>query len=400
MLAALFPNVLPEPSSRLLVPRPKLRRGEYDPLQLPSITAALKKLKDAGGSADKPRNRVQSKLEDTDIFNPTASGLQGAAGSQPGSNPLNDALGAAGPPSGARPPGRGQSGAAGTGGDVTEDAWLFRFIDVTVEPGHRYKYRIQLKVANPNYKRNVKELAIPLYAEDEELVSPWFELPQTIDVPRDEYVYAASRDERNRRVTEKLVQVDSPDVTFLQVQRWTDFVRPNGIDRVQPIGDWVVADLRCLRGQVVSELAKVRLPLWSMTAGTFLFRDPPQRNVGGMFSPRRFDPLWEMDITPMPQMMLVDFEGGSGTYNVGRRQVIDQASLDVLLLTDDGRLLVRRSQLDLANPERQKREENWKRWLDQVLQDTIQFKNQGTIGAPPGGAPGGGQPPGGGGPIG
>lgn len=389
-VAALYPRVLPEQGTRLLMPRPKLRRGQYENANLPSIEAALKTLKELGAGTDKPKNRVQSKLDETDIFNTTGLTPDGGANTPadrmnpagnrgPGRPPLPNAVAAAAPP------------------DAVEDAWLMRFIDVSIEPGHQYRYRVALKVANPNYRKNVKELAIPKYADDEELRSAWFELPNRVIVPRDEYIYAASSDRPGKRVTDKLVQ-DPPDATYLQMQRWADFVRPEKMDRIQPIGDWLIADLRCFRGQLISENIKLKLPLWNMVAAAFLFRDPPRVVTGGIFGGKgRLDPVWGVDFTPLPQMLLVDFEGGTGTHNVGRRQVIDQASVDVLLMTDDGKLILKRSQSDMADQERQKREEGWKRWLDQVLTDTVQFKLGGATGTPPGGP---GAPAAGGGPNG
>src|SRR5262245_11637078 len=44
-LAPFFPQLIPEMSTRLVLPRPKLKRGEYDPLELPPVDAALKALK-------------------------------------------------------------------------------------------------------------------------------------------------------------------------------------------------------------------------------------------------------------------------------------------------------------------------------------------------------------------
>jgi hypothetical protein len=53
-------------------------------------------------------------------------------------------------------PGGGVSGYAGGGARVTElprgvDYWLLRFFDFTVEPGKKYKYKVQLVLADPNY---------------------------------------------------------------------------------------------------------------------------------------------------------------------------------------------------------------------------------------------------------
>jgi hypothetical protein len=199
-----------------------------------------------------------------------------------------------------------------------------------------------------------------------------------------------------------LVQ-ENPDITFLQLQRWADFVRPIGISRPEPIGDWLVADLRVHRGQFIGETTKIKLPIWSMVAGTFLFRDPQNaRPAMSMFAPRqRSDGQWPVDFTPLPQAILVDFEGGSGTYLANRKQIIDQAEVDMLILADDGKLFVRRSQVDLNDPERKKREETWRKWLELVQADTDKFRNDAAQNQNPSGAPAGptgpGRPGGGGG---
>jgi hypothetical protein len=86
-----------------------------------------------------------------------------------------------------------------------------------------------------------------------------------------------------------------------------------------------------------------------------------------------------------------------------RKQIIDQAEVDMLILADDGKLFVRRSQVDLNDPERKKREETWRKWLDIVQADTDKFRNdaaqQNPAGGPAGpagpGRPGGGGNPGG-----
>jgi len=391
-LAPFFDRLIPEPSTELVVPRPKLKRGEYEPLDLPPVDAALKVLKDLGGNAQPLKNDIRRRMDETNIFNPGGSDSNLPGKGAPGAGgPLNDAI-----PGAMRPPGKGGIPAAAAGGDpqVPEDCWIMRFIDVTVEPGYVYKYRVQLKAANPNFKKNVKELAMPKFADEEELTSGWFELPNPVPVPHDEFVFAASKDEQNRRVTERNKQVEGDDVTYLQVQRWAEYARPIGLPRPEPIGDWLVADIKAHRGQMVGETTKIKLPLWSMVAGTFLYRDPPRTGGGSIFGPvrQRADGMWPVDFTPLPPVLLVDFEGGSGTYVANRKQVNDQAEVDVLLMTDEGKLIVRRSQADLANPERQKREEAWRKWIAQVQEDTNKTRNTGPGNLPAGGLPG--SPPG------
>jgi hypothetical protein len=49
------------------------------------------------------------------------------------------------------------------------DYCLLRVIDVTVQPGKVYQYRLRVRMANPNYGR--KDVAAPELARDRELCS-------------------------------------------------------------------------------------------------------------------------------------------------------------------------------------------------------------------------------------
>ena len=141
-------------------------------------------------------------------------------------------------------------------------------------------------------------------------------------------------------------------------------------------------------------LASLTLPVWFETYGMFLFRENPRRKpasssmfVGGQ---RRAEPVWAVDLAPTPPVLLVDFEGGDGSY-VGpqKRSVTDKAGVEMLFLTSDGKLRVARSGRDLKDPDREKREQGWQEWLRKVDQDTLQSKNRAPGENP--GAPGGGR---------
>ena len=89
---------------------------------------------------------------------------------------------------------------------------MMRFIDVTSSPATAYRYRVALKAKNPNYRKPAKDLAIPRIAEKELLQSDWFEMPvrvarrtpqpqspPVVQVPPEEYLYAAAKDDRKNR---------------------------------------------------------------------------------------------------------------------------------------------------------------------------------------------------------
>ena len=75
---------------------------------------------------------------------------------------------------------------------VPADAWIFRFIDTTIEAGYQYRYRVKFKMHNPNLGRNPRELATSDLAQHEELESNWFVIKDLVRSPQDEFLYAAA----------------------------------------------------------------------------------------------------------------------------------------------------------------------------------------------------------------
>ncbi|HEY1377368.1 MAG TPA: hypothetical protein VGF55_11270, partial [Gemmataceae bacterium] len=422
-LAALYPRVLPPDESHLLVPRPKLHRGEYPPVNLPSVTAALKSLKEKNQTAE-VLTPTQQRLSDTDIFQ-RGSGQQqpggGPGGGGPGGGPGGGASGAFGGGDGLRGGLRLPPGARFTpgGGDrpnqpgslaVPEDAWVMRFIDITADAGFSYRYRVKLNVLNPNYKKPAKDLGIPSFADKELLQSDWFELPAVdpkqadkpavVRVPPEEFLYAAAKDDRNHKVTEKMPPAGLWDDTWVQMQKWYAYIHiPElGSQGGEPFGEWLVWDIKAVRGQQVGETTPVTLPIWSMVQGTFTFRDNVRRaRPAGITrgSTAKSEPSWMLELTPTPPVVLVDFEGGTGSY-IGpkNKSSNDSAGVEMLFLTSEGKLRVARSGQDLNDPDRVKREDGWKAWLMKVNEDWLRNK----LGVPAGGpgGPGGDGRPGGG----
>jgi len=320
-----------------------------------------------------------------------------------------------------QPPGAGGATGQGNAPAVAEDAWLMRFIDVTVDPGHSYRYRVSLKAKNPNYRKPAKDLAIPAFAEKDMLQSDWFELPAVaapkdvadarppvVGVPQEEFLYAAAKDDRRNRMTEKMPGPSTWDDTWVQMQRWYERITVPEINpsRSEPFGEWLVANVRAVRGQYVGGKESVILPVWTEAHGAFLFRDNPRTtrpaNPTLVGSRSRSEPTWTLDLSPTPPVLLVDFEGGDGTYlyprKTGEGKTVlntwkDTSGVEMLLMSADGRLRVARSGQDLNDADRAKREEAWNAWQRKVAEDTITSKNGGSGGGSGGAiAPGAGRP--------
>ncbi|HEX4588784.1 MAG TPA: hypothetical protein VH120_02565 [Gemmataceae bacterium] len=380
-LKALYPRLVPPEEFELLLPRPKLYRGEYPPVNLQTATDALKTLIAKGEKAVEIRTQTAQTLDDGNPFHRGASGNQGGySGGAPVPGGKGGGDGRPGMrtvfPGGINPMGPGINPQQATRAE-DEDAWLLRFIDVTCEAGHLYQYRVAIKALNPNFQKPAKELAVPMLAEKEFLQSDFFEVPGAAVVPPEEYLYAATRDDRKNHFTEKMPSPGLWDETWVQMQRWYRAIRPEGLPYAEPFGEWLVADMKAIRGQYVGDRQAVILPLWSMENAMFLFRENPARSrpATGVRtdSVRRSDPSWVLDLYPTPPVLLVDFEGGQGQYFGPKNRPVqggDVAGVEMLFLSADGKLRVARSGQDLNDAERTKRETGWMQWLEKVKADS------------------------------
>jgi hypothetical protein len=69
---------------------------------------------------------------------------------------------------------------------------LFRFLDFTVQPGQRYKYRVRLLLSNPNYGLPTRFLENEDLAKAQWLETDWCEVSNTVTIPRDSRVLAST----------------------------------------------------------------------------------------------------------------------------------------------------------------------------------------------------------------
>jgi hypothetical protein len=346
-------------------------------------------------------------------------GLSGQGSGRPGS-PVGGAPGTPGmPKSGSGNKGLGGSGAPKppTGGNepgmpTTSSSGLahihdaiVRFVDLDVKPGYRYRYYIQVRFQNPNYGRK-EDVTQRLFADLKELVSEgeWTQTPD-YSIPVSYRLFAVDQfqhdhmGEKDPRVIQykknNVKEFRPPDdqqhpYAVLQLHRWfgqTDF----------RIGDWAIVErLSVRKGESIGgQEMIVEIPTWSDGKGTYEIRHTTPPPVKGKAAPRPVAGV-PLDFVPLVSSpdgrrrdpippVLVDFEGGRRT----RLGIIEEASVDVLILTPEGRLIVRNSRADMdakidadtpLESTRQKRVEDWRR------------RNREVAGGGSGGA-GGGAPP-------
>src|SRR5262249_20766804 len=149
----------------------------------------------------------------------------------------------------------------------------------------------------------------------------------------------------------------------LQAHRWVD-VLPR---ERRPVAGWVVAErLICRRGEHVGIRERVEVPVWDVRQAKFvLARDSGPRarpGVEGDFSDQG---------AGRPGTILVDFAGGqiNQMRTTGWRspqRVSDTAAPEVVLLTPEGRLLVRDGASDVEDRERQGRLEEYRKTVQKL----------------------------------
>jgi hypothetical protein len=77
---------------------------------------------------------------------------------------------------------------------------LFRFTDFDVQPGHSYRYRVQLVLKNPNYGISADALATPAVKPEPYRDTPWSDASAVANVPPAPRLLAAGIDRRKGRI--------------------------------------------------------------------------------------------------------------------------------------------------------------------------------------------------------
>ena len=68
---------------------------------------------------------------------------------------------------------------------------LFRYFDFQVTPGNAYRYRVRMKLLNPNFKRPVEELVDESIAAGEIRETPWSEPTTFAFIPEEQHMFLA-----------------------------------------------------------------------------------------------------------------------------------------------------------------------------------------------------------------
>jgi hypothetical protein len=246
---------------------------------------------------------------------------------------------------------------------------MARVVDVHIEPGKYYKYRLKVRMANPNYQR--MDVASPEYKEKETLESSdWYEVPQIVSVPQELYYYAVDETQNLSRrelaalpqesAQAKLLRQNRPsaDQVVLQFHRWVETTQQSKKDTEQiPVGEWAVADrVLVSRGEYIGRKVTIDLPIWKYTQNTFILpADKPTLNRKAL----KPNTGIEVDFGQDPaenNMILVDFEGGRGVSLPGSK-TSDDCAVEVLMLSPDGKLHAHNSGKDIADTNRTERRE-------------------------------------------
>jgi hypothetical protein len=316
---------------------------------------------------------------------PPRGGMPGAGmrGSMPGVPP-GRGMSSAPPGTSGAPPGRGTGapprpgmgeGNLGSGGpaDFNQQAelpehCLVRLVDVTVQPGKTYEYRLRVRMGNPNFGR--RDVASPDYAKDKEILSDWSKTPIRVHVDPEMYYYAVDQTEWERTSEEGNKKyaapyrnyVINPDKqVWLQAHRWLENVKLKGGDSRLEFGEWTIAErFPVHRGEYVGRPERVEVPVWRTTRESFVIASDVSTTQRSHGISVYFG--YAADETKQPEVLLVDFDNGKHAIrrvvsrgvddDVKTQNVSDDAGKDVLLMKPDGRLILLEGAVDFNDGER------------------------------------------------
>jgi hypothetical protein len=251
---------------------PKVGKQYYTDVEkdLKDLAATIEKLK--GKKPTEVALPSRFSTDDFNVFSPRAHLTQGTG--EPGMGGFGTGRGeggvaGAGGPGGLRMPSLGRPGIGGRGepgigpgaggepgfGDPTQQLELpehcmVRLIDVTVQPGKRYEYRLAVRMGNPNKDRK-REVASPTYATEKELVGEWSDKSLKnrilVTVPPELHYYlvdqkeVAQAENPRERYRGPNVSANRDRQVVMQAHRWLQTVRMSSGNPLF-VGDWAMAE--------------------------------------------------------------------------------------------------------------------------------------------------------------
>lgn len=358
---------------------PKL--AAFDPTQYPKLEEAelaLPKIKSQVDELERKNKELltlskpKSKAESFDIFStpePTP-GMGGPGMGGPGMGGPGGKPGTGGPLGSMGGPGIPGAMAIPQGPDSDPPIHnLVRFIDVDVEPGAAYEYRVQVRMGNPNFKRN-KEVASPSYADGGELLSDWSKVPIQVKVPEEHNCYLVDQFKVDNPAARPILSEDKSRQIPMQIHKWLQ--NTGAATQYLPVGDWGVADrVSVFRGEYIGRTVIAKVPLWIFFFEGFGLIPPKIKAAAGGkvgdgnqvdFAPDRKD---------RSDFILVDFEGSDyvhervrglaadGKPTITRIEEKDKV-VEAYILAPDGTLQVRSIITDKDLKERKERLDNFR----------------------------------------
>jgi hypothetical protein len=289
--------------------------------------------------------------------------------------------------------GPGLAGAPGLVGgteakpSVLPEHCLVRVIDVTIQPGKTYEYRMRVRMANPNYGR--RDVASPSYSRDAELKSEWSKVPIQVRVDPELHYYAVDekvlkqqkagpgkRDKYTGPYANNMVHGNlfNPNTqVMLQVHRWLEKAEVSPGTRVD-VGEWVVAErMPAYRGEYVGQRERIEVPYWRTTRAEWVVaNDGKDKRFPGVWVPFGHD----APNANQPEAILIDFSNGPSGYNrvvsqseekgVEATSVADASAGELLILNPDGKLILREGAEDATDKDRETRLEKYKERIGKV----------------------------------
>jgi hypothetical protein len=283
----------------------------------------------------------------------------------------------------------------------TPEFALIRFLDIYLDPGKTYEYRVKVLMHNPNYKR--KDVREDLAANDH-LESEWTPVPQKLTVPEEIHYFAVDQKlVEPKESKHKFEEIHTPVAgqTVLQIHKWLTFESPKKDATSYPVGEWSIAERELVyRGERIGQVHPVEVPVWMFDQAQFvLMTNPAERlnrdkhKIHVSFGAVNTDAVLIDFTDPVVSYKRTGESNEDGGAPVPL-EVKDTVSQQVLILSPEGRLLVHDTDADKSDKERKERLEAWRKKIEDM-----QKKGENKPGKPddpfskPGGpgGPGGGQ---------